>query len=509
MAGVPLGYPMGPEDLLVDDEGRPLRIDKAFSWDAPLSVHGLMHMVVRNAWQGDPYRIDTLFMYMANMAWNSSMNTSETMRMLADKDPETGEYRIPFIVYCDAYDSEMVAFADLVLADTTYFERWDAISLLDRPIGSAEGPGDSIRHPVLKPDRDVRPFQDVLIELGARLGLPAFTNPDGRPKYPGGYPDYIVNHERKPGVGALAGWRGTDGNTVGKGAPNPRQLEQYVQNQCFWRHELPMEQQFFKFANKAYLEGATAMGLLDKPEPIIHQLYSEPLQRFRLAARGHGPVTAPANRRERVERYFDPLPFWYMPFEEESLDGASYPLHAITQRPMPMYHSWGTQNAWLRQILARNELYLNRSMGERIGLKSGDWAWLSSPHGRVKVQVGLMEGVNPHTVWTWNAIGKRTGAWNLKSDAPEYRQGFLINHLISELLPEHGGYRHSNSDPVTGQAAWFDLRVRIEKAAPEEAGETWPIFPAQARPPGLEPPADNLRYGAEFREKRVRTRGRP
>ncbi len=54
-------------------------------------------------------------------------------------------------------------------------------------------------------------------------------------------------------------------------------------------------------------------------------------------------------------------------------------------------------------------------------------------------------------------------------DAPEATQGFLLNHLISELLPEReGGYRYSNSDPVTGQAAWYDLRVRIEKAAGQE-----------------------------------------
>ena len=58
----------GPEDLLVDADGTPLRIDKAFSWDAPLAAHGLMHMVITNAARGDPYPIDTLFMYMANMA---------------------------------------------------------------------------------------------------------------------------------------------------------------------------------------------------------------------------------------------------------------------------------------------------------------------------------------------------------------------------------------------------------------------------------------------------------
>jgi sulfite dehydrogenase (quinone) subunit SoeA len=73
--------------------------------------------------------------------------------------------------------------------------------------------------------------------------------------------------------------------------------------------------------------------------------------------------------------------------------------------------------------------------------------------------------VNPNTVWTWNAIGRRGGAAALAPDAPEATRGFLLNHLITELLPEReGGYRFSNSDPVTGQAAWYDLRVRIEKA---------------------------------------------
>ena len=44
-----------------------------------------------------------------------------------------------------------------------------------------------------------------------------------------------------------------------------------------------------------------------------------------------------------------------------------------------------------------------------------------------------------------------------------------MNHLISELLPEReGGYRYSNSDPVTGQAAWYDLRVRVEKATEQD-----------------------------------------
>ena len=58
----------------------------------------------------------------------------------------------------------------------------------------------------------------------------------------------------------------------------------------------------------------------------------------------------------------------------------------------------------------------------------------------------------------------RPATWGLAADAPEATRGFLLNHLIAELLPEQpGGYRFSNSDPVTGQAAWYDLKVRIEQ----------------------------------------------
>jgi anaerobic selenocysteine-containing dehydrogenase len=54
-------------------------------------------------------------------------------------------------VVCDAFQSEMVAFADLVLPDTTYLERHDVMSMLDRPISEFDGPVDSVRIPWSKP----------------------------------------------------------------------------------------------------------------------------------------------------------------------------------------------------------------------------------------------------------------------------------------------------------------------------------------------------------------------
>jgi anaerobic selenocysteine-containing dehydrogenase len=497
LGGPHLGFPHGPHHLLLDDEGGPSRIDKAFSWDAPMSAHGLMHMVINNAAQKDPYGIDVLFFYMANMAWNSSMNTPATLDALTAKD-ETGEYVIPKIIYSDAYYSETVPFADLILPDTTYLERYDCISALDRPISEPDHLADAIRHPVVEPDRDVRGFQEVLIDLGARLGFPAFTNEDGTPRFPGGYADYIVNHERKPGIGPLVGFRGENGDEVGVGTPNPDQLNRYIENGSFFEHKLAPEHAYFKHANRGYLDWGISKGIRMSPEPTIFQLYSEPLQRFRLAARGHGDRQPPERARARIDAYFDPLPFWYAPFEGSQIDKTDYPLHAITQRPMHMYHSWGSQNAWLRQITAANRLYIHTDLGRRIGVENDGWVWLTSHIGRVKCQVQLMDGVNPDTVWTWNAIGKRRGAWGLSDDAPESNQGFLLNHLISELLPEkEGGYRYSNSDPITGQAAWFDLRVSIAKA--DAGGTTEPFFePVGASTQRASP--TKLAYGAAFKE---------
>jgi len=481
--GPHLGFVQGPEDLALKPDGTPARIDKAFTWDNPMSAHGLMHMVISNAHAGDPYKIDTLFMYMANMAWNSSMNTRGVIDMLTDTD-DNGDYVIPRIIYSDAYSSEMVAYADLILPDTTYLERHDCISLLDRPICEADAAADAIRWPVVEPDRNVRGFQSVLCDLGARLKLPGFVTEDGEQKY-ADYADYIINHERRPGIGPLAGWRtGEQGLTSGRGAPNASQIDNYIENGGFFVEHIPQGANYYKPWNMAYQDWAVGMGLFDKPLPYLFSLYVEPMRRFQLAAEGHGDRQPPDHLRERIRRTMDPLPIWYDPAGDNR--GDDYPITALTQRPMAMYHSWGGQNAWLRQLHGHNPLYLPPNLMRKHDLKDGNWATVTSPHGEITVPVLEMAALNPNTVWTWNAIGKRKGAWALDKDAPEATKGFLLNHLIHELLPPKGdGLRWANSDPITGQAAWFDLKVRIAKAVSHDQSK--PVMEPIKSPVGTGP----------------------
>jgi anaerobic selenocysteine-containing dehydrogenase len=483
--GMPLGWPADPDDLFVDDQGQPIRLDKAFSWEYPLAVHGLMHNAITNAWRGDPYPIDTMMIFMANMAWNSSMNTAQVRDMLNDKD-ENGEYKIPFLIVADAFQSEMVAFADLVLPDTTYLERHDVMSMLDRPISEFDGPVDSVRIPVLPPSGDCKPFQEVLIELGSRLQLPAFVHDDGRRKYRD-YPDFIINYETAPGsgIGFLAGWRGQGGEKFMKGEPNPKQWEMYEKNNCVFHYELPKSYQYMRNWNQGYLEWAKRHSLTRYAEPINVHIYSEVLQKFRLAAQGKSDGKQPPEHlRERIATHFDPLPFFSETLEAQRTDLLKYPLNAITQRPMAMYHSWDSQNAWLRQIHTYNHLYVNPKTATVAGIEDGGWMWVESMHGKVRCMCRYSEAVEPGTVWTWNAIGKSSGAWGLDAKANESRQGFLLNHLISEELPSDRDEHLSNSDPITGQAGWYDVRVRIYPAAADEPKQTWPQFDAVACVPG-------------------------
>ena len=113
---------------------------------------------------------------------------------------------------------------------------------------------------------------------------------------------------------------------------------------------------------------------------------------------------------------------------------------------------------------------------------------MESQWGRVRCMLRYSEAVEPGTVWTWNAIGKADGAWQLAPGADEARKGFLLNHLISEELPfkgPQGATTISNSDPITGQAGWYDVRVRLSPAEPEEEASSFPQVPTMPQTPGV------------------------
>ena len=255
---------------------------------------------------------------------------------------------------------------------------------------------------------------------------------------PAAIADYSSTTSASPGVGSLAGWRGADGDEVGKGEPNPDQLERLHRQRLLLRARAAARAALYEARQpRLSATGRASMGLIDSARR--RSCSSSTARRCRSSASPRGataPVQPPDGHRERIARYFDPLPFWYPPFEQAAVDGASFPLHAITQRPMAMYHSWGSQNAWLRQIHGANRLYMHRATARGAGPRRRR---LGRGHQPPRPHQGAdpadATASSPDTVWTWNAIGKRAGAWGLAPTRPRPSAGFLLNHLIGELLP--------------------------------------------------------------------------
>ncbi len=213
-------------------------------------------------------------------------------------------------------------------------------------------------------------------------------------------------------VPVSASWRGKAGEKFMKGEPNPNQWEMYEKNNCVYHYHLPKSYQYMRNFNKGYLQWSRKHRLTRFAEPITIHVYSEVLQKFRLAAQGKLPGKQPPEHlRKRVETYFDPLPMYYVPLESQLTDTQKYPLNAVTQRPMAMYHSWDSQNAWLRQIHAHNYLHINPQTAQANGISDDDWIWVESMHGKVRCQCRLSEAVEPGTVLDLEC--HRQGSWCL------------------------------------------------------------------------------------------------
>ena len=159
--------------------------------------------------------------------------------MLTDTD-EDGEYVIPRIIYSDAYSSEMVAYADLILPDTTYLERHDCISLLDRPISRARRRG---RRDPLAGGR-ARPRRARLPVGAARPRRPA--GPAGlRGRGRHGQVRRLRRLHREPRAPARASARWPAGAWAragcvhGRGEPNGGQIASYIANGGFFAGPCP------------------------------------------------------------------------------------------------------------------------------------------------------------------------------------------------------------------------------------------------------------------------------
>ncbi len=121
----------------------------------PLAEFSLQSFA-ENILSGEPYPIDTLFLYGGNPLFRA-INHHQLAEALK---------KIPLIVSFSPFIDETTEYADLVLPDHSFLEKWDAVSNTTSVIFTHVG----IQQPVVEPFHDTRHTSDVLSEIGQQIG---------------------------------------------------------------------------------------------------------------------------------------------------------------------------------------------------------------------------------------------------------------------------------------------------------------------------------------------------
>ena len=213
------------------------------------------------------------------------------------------------------------------------------------------------------------------------------------------------------------------------GAPNPEgQLGRYIENGGFFRVEhVPDEAAFYMNPwNTAYQDWAVGLGFYDKPAALsVRALYVGALATVSAGSGGASGERQPPDylRDAHQENRIDPLPIWYDPPLRRDMEVDTIRLSCPGADPddrWPCTIPGARQNAWLRQIHGRNPLYLPTKRMLADAWFCGGGLGPGSPHPMARspcrsCAYGRVSMKTP--IWTWNAIGKRKGAWALEEDA--------------------------------------------------------------------------------------------
>jgi anaerobic selenocysteine-containing dehydrogenase len=150
----PYGYPDGPDDLVIYKTGRPLLVDRGYSWELPLSTQRSISAVAyttyyMNKYQGIiPYKIQGMMWYITAPYWNNAYTLTDLLQKVTEKD-SNGNYVIPFTIQVDLFMQETDNVVDILIPDRTFMEIYGFHSTFDRPTSLPQGPSDSLNWPAL------------------------------------------------------------------------------------------------------------------------------------------------------------------------------------------------------------------------------------------------------------------------------------------------------------------------------------------------------------------------
>jgi len=405
--------------------------------------------------QGYPYHADILIWHMATPFYSVPGQHNEEL-LTKVKDPTV----IPLIIASDIVIGDTSMYADYVLPDVTFLERWVHIGLHEATLSK----GCSVRWPVIEPltgkTRDGRhfSFETFLIDVAEKLELKGFGKrgiEDANGKL---WPlhqaeDYYLK------ATANVAYDQVPVEPVSAEDMAVCELDDFHQR---YKNTLAVEEW------PRVLKVLSRGGRFEPHENIrngkkLGHLYSRQLHLYaEEVALSHNAISGKA---------FSGVPGWIAP---TTITGTpltqldkqqDWPLTLLTYKGALQTHSRLCSNTVLREIQPENWIEVNEDDANKKGIQDGQLIWVETVHGKRKGRAKTRQGVAPGVITFSVGYGHwGYGANHLDIDGKKIaadKQRSAGIHLNPIMRRDPDIWQMPLMDPVGGSVVFYETRAKI------------------------------------------------
>ncbi len=398
---------------------------------------------------------------------------SLTLRVLKD------EKLIPFHVCSDVVYSETAHYADLILPDATYLERWG----LDTRNNYELQPYIALRQPIVPPPAECISFADVLIELGKRLG------PEVAKYFQFKDHEEYVRHQCQniPKGDAADGFEYMKKHGVWVNSSEPKSYELYAR---------PLKPSQLEDTRTDMHTGVIyrkdeATG---KEEAIGVMVDGQAVRGFKTPSRKfeiYSPTVVKQSAKVGIED--DGLPHYTPIPAHENLPPDRY--HLVTFKWNVHTQARTAPQKYLSEIVHDNPVWINTATARRLGIKTGDMVEITTyrpkgntyratgePIGSARLRAFVTEGIHPRVLAVSNSLGHLFGGRAAIAErgprhkGPAYDPNVIAEDSdLAETLwwDKRSGGKGAGFNinailpiqpaPVTGMQSWYDTVCAVRK----------------------------------------------
>lgn len=433
---------------------------------------------IPSAASGYPYHAKILFHYMGDPAYALPAGHTQIQAML---DPD----KIGLIVAFDIVVGNSYSFADYIVPDLSFLERWEFHGSHPNVMWKTQ----PVRQPAIAPiPEEVRVFgqpmpislESFLMGLAEELRMPGYGDQSGEMRF-AHMDDFYVRMaanlafgERADGSDAVPEASDEEIEVFLKARRHlPRSVfdaarwQAILGDESLWRRTVYMLNRGGRFEDftTAYLVNGTIKNKYGKQ----FNLYLEKFAKYRNSMTGgrYAPYAV------FIEPYLDAL--------DRPVVDQGFELTLITHRIPTMTKSRTISNYWLLNVRPENHVEIAASDAARLGLKDGDLVKVvsaSNPNGewplgplgtkpmvgKVKVRQGLRPGVVTFALgyghWAYGASDVEINGQKVAKD-PRRDVGIMANAAM-RVDPVLGDV--ALSDLTGGSVVFYETKVRLVPA---------------------------------------------